>query len=76
MKDLFCECGRSDCRARLSLGVEDYDRVRAGARRFFVLTDHNIPGAETLVEEHGGWAVVEKSVEVKPLLDGMDERNR
>lgn len=60
LSNLFCECGSPDCRRKLSLSIEDYDRVRAHDRRFFVVSGHEDSTVETLVEEHEGWSVVEK----------------
>ena len=72
LNDLFCECGYVGCRQRLSLSIEDYDRVRSHPRHFFVMKGHNIPGAEEVVEENEAWMVVEKPVEVKPILDRIE----
>jgi len=38
-----CECGRVGCDALVELTVEEYEAVRADARRFFVEPGHELP---------------------------------
>lgn len=73
LEGLFCECGSAGCEERLSVEVEDYDRVRSMDRRFFVAPGHNFPGAEEIVEERPGWVIVEKPEEVASTLKRIDD---
>lgn len=56
----LCECANLDCSAYLTVRLDDYERVRANSRRFFVATGHQLPEFERVVEEGPGWCVVEK----------------
>lgn len=70
-----CECGNADCRARLSLTVEEYEAVRRDARRFAVLHDHVIPAAERVVEQRERYTVVEKLAEAAAIAVTHDPRD-
>ncbi len=56
----FCECADTECTEKIALRQDDYERVRSEPNRFFVLPGHVVPDAETVVESHGDWLVVEK----------------
>jgi hypothetical protein len=55
-----CECAYLECNQAIRLSLEDYERVRANPRRFAVRPDHVLPDDEVVVEDHGGYVVVEK----------------
>jgi hypothetical protein len=57
---VICECGDADCTDRLEVRVPDYERFRGDARLYVVAKGHQIPDVETVVEESGGYAVVQK----------------
>ena len=42
------------------LTPQSRERVRSNGARFVILPGHDIPEAERIVEEHKGYAVVEK----------------
>jgi hypothetical protein len=69
-----CECGRLGCSRLLELTVGEYERVRAHARRFLILGDHDISGTETVVETHTGYVVVEKRGEAGRVAVATDPR--
>ena len=71
----FCECADPDCREKVALGVEDYERVRASSRHFFVLPGHEQPDVETVVDQHEGWLVVRKPEAVAETVDATDPRD-
>ena len=54
-----CECGRLGCNALIRLSADEYGDVRAHARRFVVVPDHEVAEIEHVVERHDGHAVVE-----------------
>ena len=58
--EFLCECAQLDCSTYLTVRLEDYERIRSNARRFFVAKGHEIPKFENVVEEGPGWVVVEK----------------
>jgi hypothetical protein len=56
----FCECADVDCRERVGLRKEDYEAVRANSRYFAIVPGHEVPDVETVIENHEGWALIEK----------------
>lgn len=67
--ELHCECGAFPaCDAKLTLPIEDYERVRAQADRFAVAPGHESPELETVVERHETWFVVDKLPQFEPLV--------
>jgi hypothetical protein len=70
----YCECASPDCRTQVKLAKQDYERVRAHSRQFFVAPGHEIPDVETVVERHDEWLVVEKPVDVDDVIDPLDPR--
>ena len=74
--ELFvCECSNPECRKRIRLRREDYERVRGDSRHFAVAHGHQIPDAETVIEENDGWMLVEKDEDVADTVRAMDQRS-
>jgi hypothetical protein len=70
-----CECGNDVCRESVPLCVEEYEAVRADARRFAIAPGHEIADVETVVETHGGrYAVIEKDPRTDPIVKATDPR--
>jgi len=57
-----CECANVECFETVRLTHEEYEAVRAAASRFFVAPEeaHVVPEAETIVDRHERYWVVEK----------------
>ena len=55
-----CECAQLGCNELLELTVREYEHVRAHPRRFLVSPGHERLEAETVVERHPDYLVVEK----------------
>jgi hypothetical protein len=70
----FCECAKLGCREKVSLSDADYERVRSYPRRFVIVSGHELPEVETVIEQHEGWAIVEKEPEVTDVAAGRDPR--
>src|SRR3954471_12985014 len=70
----FCECGRRRGRDHVHLTIGEYQAVRADPRRFIVVPGHELLAAETVVERHDQYFVVEKPEEVRALVERMDLR--
>jgi hypothetical protein len=70
-----CECGQLGCSRLIELKLTDYERVRAHPRRFLIASDHEIPMAETVVETHDRYVVVEKAGEAGRLAEATDPRS-
>lgn len=58
--EFVCECSSLECFERLELTVREYGRVREQAQRFVVLSGHERPEVEDVVERLGRAAIVEK----------------
>lgn len=58
--DVICECADPACSERVTLSLEEYEDVRAGSARFIVAPGHDFPSLERVVDERGGYSVVEK----------------
>lgn len=69
-----CECAQLGCTRLIELKTADYERVRAHPRRFILAPGHEVPGAETVVESHGSYIVIEKEDEGGRLAQALDPR--
>lgn len=68
----ICECADRACTRWLELSPEEYAAVRAHPRHFIVTPTHEIPDAETVVERHERYFVIEKPESVAHVLEGED----
>ena len=60
-RDYVCECADVACSATVSLEHGEYEAVRAGGeRRFLVVPGHEAETVERVVERHDTYFVVEK----------------
>lgn len=57
---IVCECGDIECTERVTLAVDDYERIRADPALFFVRPGHELPEVETVVERNEEFFVVRK----------------
>lgn len=64
-----CECGASNCEERVAMTLDAYCAVRDHKRHFFVKPGHEIPMAETVVERHDRYLVIEKPPEAEAVLE-------
>ncbi len=64
-----CECGESGCEERVPITLDAYRAVRDHRLHFLVKPGHEIPRAETVVERHSRYVVVEKPPETEPVLE-------
>jgi hypothetical protein len=60
----LCECADVSCSETVFLRLDEYHRIHAAERRFFVVPGHEWPEIETVVERHAGYFVVEKHVPI------------
>jgi len=67
--ELHCKCNAfPTCDAKLTLPVEEYERIRSQDDRFAVAPGHESPELETVVERHETWFVVDKLPQFDPLV--------
>jgi len=73
---LVCECADTSCSERLTgITQQEYEHVREHGDRFFVARGHGRPDLETVVDEHDGYAVVEKQGEAGAAARETDPRD-
>ena len=72
----LCECADRSCTALVRLTLEEYERLRSNPVHFL-----NVPGHEAsadgwarVVEEHEGWATVEKVGAAAEIVEELDPR--
>ena len=64
---VVCECGQETCADVIQVNRSFYETVRAQSDRFIVASGHVLPEIEKVVEQHEGFAVVDKH-------DGIPEK--
>ena len=72
--DFVCECADAGCTELIPLTVSAYEAVRSVPTRFVVKPPHVLPENERVVEEHAGYAVVEKVGRAGQRARLLDER--
>ncbi len=70
-----CECARLECGEAVRLTAAEYERVRAHPRRFVVIPGHEVPDAESVVERHTGYLLVEKVGEAASVAEELNQRS-
>ena len=58
--DLLCECGNPDCVDKIEMSIEAYEWLRADPARFALVSGHEQPDVETIIQRHQRYDVVEK----------------
>jgi hypothetical protein len=58
--EFICECSTSGCFERLSLTVEEYERVRQDGTHFLVADGHEDIEIEQVIGHRNGYVIVEK----------------
>jgi uncharacterized glyoxalase superfamily metalloenzyme YdcJ len=69
-----CECGSADCAASVELTIGEYERVRADPAQFVVVSGHESPHVERVVERHEHYDIVRKHVEEAQIAIDTDPR--
>ena len=70
-----CECSRMECHTIITLTLDEYEYVRDHPRRFVIAPGHVTPGAETVVEQHQDFLVVEKTGVSGAEAERLDPRS-
>jgi hypothetical protein len=73
----ICECANDECFETIAMTHEEYEAVRVGGTRFFVKPEdgHVVPEAETVVERHERYWVVEKVGVAGTVAERQDPRS-
>ena len=72
--EFICECATSGCFERLSLTLEEYERIRQDGTRFLVAKGHEDIAIEQVVARRDGYVVVEKDGVAGLVADEGDPR--
>ena len=56
---VFCECGRDECTTQLAeMNLSEYEAVRAGPGRWFVVSAHIDELADSILTRRNGYALI------------------
>ena len=74
--EFICECANEECSELVSLTRAEYERIRSGSNRFFVIAGHELPAVEQTVETTDRYLVVSKLGAGAPVAERLDPRKR
>ena len=74
--EFICECANEECSELISLTREEYERIRGGPNRFFVIAGHDLRAVEEIVETTDRYVVVAKLGAGAPVAERLDPRKR
>ncbi|HEY3728461.1 MAG TPA: hypothetical protein VGL51_14885 [Solirubrobacteraceae bacterium] len=69
-----CECARLGCNLLLNLTLAEYEHVRSDPRRFVMISGHEVPNVETVIEDRGDYVIVEKRDDAGAHAESCDPR--
>jgi|SRR3954447_24343612 len=72
----ICECMAETCDEQVSITIEEYEHVRSGGNRFFVLPGHEVSDVEQIVEANDRFVVVAKLGVGGQLAEHLNPRTR
>ncbi len=70
-----CECGSLRCNMLVELTIPEYERVRASSTHFLLVSGHEIPAVERVVEREAAYVVVEKVGRAADVAEETDPRD-
>ena len=72
----LCECADIHCTEVVRLTIAEYEHVRESGRHFLNVAGHQSAAGPhgRVVEDHGGWVVVEKVGVAGQLAERLDPR--
>jgi hypothetical protein len=70
-----CECALPDCLDVVSLPLTKYEEIRQDSQHFLVVPGHELPDAETVIDEGDGYMVVRKREDMAELVAETDPRS-
>lgn len=72
--EFICECATIDCFERLTLTLDQYERVRGNGTHFLVAPGHEDIEVEMVVSVHDGYVVVSKDGVAGLVAEAADPR--
>jgi hypothetical protein len=73
--DFLCECSNEACIETVPLDVASYERVRSDPNLFIVVSGHETPRVEEVVDQGPGYVLVKKTVRAD-WVKATDPRSR
>jgi hypothetical protein len=67
--EVICECGRDSCSGVITLTASEYSSVHTQKDRFVVLRGHETDQIERVVDDRGGYLVVDKVGEAEEIVE-------
>jgi hypothetical protein len=67
--DFYCECSNRNCRERISMNVEAYEKAHQDNRHFVALPHHENKAIEDVVKEEASFNVVQKYVDPAEVVN-------
>jgi hypothetical protein len=72
----ICECATESCVTVVKLTLAEYEEARSKPTRFFVAPDHQgSEGAVSMLEDRGGYFLVEKGGHAGDVATQLDPRS-
>jgi hypothetical protein len=69
-----CECAHLGCNQLIELSVREYEEIRAHPRRFVVVSGHESPDVEKVIEAGPRYVIVEKLALAGEVAERTDPR--
>jgi hypothetical protein len=69
----YCECSNMDCRERIVMTAQEYERLHDDEMNFIVRPGHAMPEVENEVKKDGGYVVVKK-MDLPPAPEDIDPK--
>ena len=57
--NVYCECADEECRAEISLTLEEWDEAKSAPNRILAVRGHPLAAGERIVLERHGYVVAE-----------------
>jgi hypothetical protein len=74
--EFVCECADRDCTEHVPLTLEEYEDIRQGPNRFFVVPGHELADVEEVVDSSDRYIVVAKIGAGAAVARRLDPRQR
>lgn len=58
----YCECSDENCKKRVVMKQSLYNKIHTHRDRFVIVPGHDVMAVERIVERHGSYHIVEKTV--------------
>lgn len=68
----FCECSDENCKLRITLQRSEYDNIHKANDMFVVISGHELPGIERIIEKADGYSIVQKKLDPPQSVSGLN----